>query len=404
MLSTLFEIQVRLARNVSLTFKRFLYDKIDWDVRLLSIIGARGVGKTTMLLQYYAEHYRQSSTCLYLSADNIIVQSTGLYEIAGQFFRSGGKRLMIDEIHRYPNWSNELKSIYDSFPDARLVVSGSSTLDLMKGGADLSRRLVAYRLPGMSFREYLQMEEGVELLPQSLDGLLAGHPGVASEVVTSLRTPVIQKFHEYLRHGVYPFYLEGLDLYLTRLANVVEKVLSADIPSVLGVRPESVPILRRLIFLVASSQPFAPNIERMASTLGISREFVYKYLETLQTAGILFHLPASGRGHRPVRKPAKVYIENSNLLAAIMGGGGHAHEGVVRETFFMHQVSQVSPLSYDPGEGVDFLTPDGRGFEVGGRSKSSAQLRGDSNKWLAVDDTEIGSGKRVPLWLFGLLY
>jgi uncharacterized protein len=403
MLDPFFEIQARLAAAVDARFRRFLHERVDWGARLFAVIGARGVGKTTMLLQHYVEEWGRPDACLYLSADHVGVQAKGLYEIAGAFFRGGGELLLVDEAHRYPGWAAEIKSIYDSYPRARIGLSGSSMLDLLKGGADLSRRMVSYRLPGMSFREFLCLETGVRFETIDLDALLSEHTSLATSVLERTGGTIVGHFRRYLEHGVYPFYLEGVDLFHIKLGNVVEKVLSEDIPSVMGVRPATIPVLRKLIHLVASSQPFTPNIERMATVLRVSREYVYRYLEYLHGAGIFALIPPPGRGLRAARKPAKICLDNPNLFPAVLGSAGmRAHIGAVREAFFHSQLREICALTTDPK--VDFRSETGLRFEVGGRSKDASQLGGDEDAWLAVDDVEVGSGRRIPLWLFGFLY
>lgn len=403
MLDPFIEIQARLAAHVDTHFKRSLYHQIDWEARLFALIGPRGVGKTTMLLQRYVEAHGDPAKCLYLSADHIHAQAMGLYEIGGVFFRGGGELLLIDEVHRYARWAAEIKSLYDAYPQARVGLSGSSTLDILKGGTDLSRRMVVYRLPGMSFREYLSLETGARFEASDLTTLLAEHTRLAAAALSSAGGTIIDHFHRYLDHGVYPFYLEGVDLFHVKLGNVVEKVLSEDIPSVLGVRPGAIPVLRRLIHLVATSQPFSPNIERIATALGISRETVYQYLDHLRRAGLFALIPGPGRGLKAARKPAKVYLDNPNLFHAVLGSAGvRAHVGAVREAFFQSQLRMIQTLTTDPK--VDFRADTGARFEIGGRSKGSGQLEGDQDAWLALDDLEVGSGRRIPLWLFGFLY
>ena len=403
MLSPFVEMTVRLAAAADLPFRRFLYERIDWDTRLFALVGSRGVGKTTMLLQRYREAWQDPARCLYVSADHVATQAVGLYEIAGEFFRSGGEMLFVDEVHRYPGWAAEIKSIHDAFPRGRVGITGSLMLDIIREGADLSRRMVTYHLPGMSFREFLSLETGLLHASVDLSTLLNKHPTLAAEILSRFDGSIIKRFREYLDHGFYPFYREGTDLFPIRLANVVEKIVSEDIPSVMGIRPGSIPLLRKLIHLVASSQPFPPNIKRIAVALGTSREFVYSSLEYLQRAGLFALLPPPGRGLKAVRKPAKVYLGNPNLFPAILGSAGlTAWLGAVRETFFLSQVGQIVSLTSDPK--MDFRSRDGLGFEVGGRSKGVGQIHGDPNAWLAVDDTEASAGRRVPLWLFGFLY
>ena len=403
MLEHFYEIQARVANSVELEFKRFLFDRIDWRARLFALIGPRGVGKTTMMLQHYKEHYGDPRECLYVSADNIRVQAVGLYEIAGEFFRLGGRLLLVDEVHKYPGWAMEIKNIYDSFPAGRMAVSGSSTLELLKGGYDLSRRLVSYRLPGLSFREFLALQTGSQVEPLSLEQLVAGHTELAGRIIKDAGGTILGHFRDYMDWGYYPFYLEGKDSYHAKLGNVVEKILSDDIPAVFGVRPTSVPVLRKMLHLVATSQPFAPNIERMAANLGISREYVNNFLEYLRLAGLFAFLGRPEGGFKAVRKPRKVYLDNPNLFPTLLASSEVAPRvGAIRESFFLNQVYSACGVAADAQ--VDFVTAGGYRFEVGGRSKGEEQLHGAKNAYLAVADIEIGSGRRIPLWLFGFLY
>ena len=403
MLSPFFEIQTRLVGSIGGDFKRFLFSGMDWGTRLFAVVGPRGVGKTTMFLQHFRQEYGSPRRCLYLSADHIQVQGLGLYEIAGEFFRTGGELLLIDEVHRYPGWAAEVKSIYDSFPGGRIGLSGSSMLDIIKGGTDLSRRLVVYRLPGLSFREYLALETGLVFDAVSLERLLSEHTEIAAAVIPRTGGTIVDHFRRYLDHGYYPFYLESVDLFHNKLGNVINKVISEDIPSVFGVRPANVPTIRKLVHLVATSQPFTPNIERISAALRISKEYVYQYIDQLRRAGLFIFLDPPGRGLKAVRKPQKIYLDNPNLFPAVLGTvGGRASLGAIREAFFLNQVREVTHLTADAR--LDFATAEGWRFEVGGRSKGSGQLTGVNGEWLAIDDIEVGSGRRVPLWLFGFLY
>ena len=403
MLTPLVEIQARLAAHTQSTFRRYLFSAIDWNTRLFALIGPRGVGKTTMLLQFFKEEFGDPARCLYVSADNVVVQGVGLYEIASQHFREGGEMLLVDEVHRYPDWASQVKSIYDAFPSSRLALSGSSMLEILAGNADLSRRMVSYSLAGMSFREFIELETGVAFEPVSLETLLSDHSKLAMKITQELNVAIMGLFRRYLSYGVYPFYPEGEALYHRKLENILQKVFSEDIPAVTSIRPEAVPVLRRLVYLVASSQPFAPNIERMANTLDASRPSVYNYIDYLVKAGVLAALAPPGKGHKALRKPAKLYLDNPNLFSAVLGERGEEGRiGTVRETFFHHQVSSQVHLTADPT--LDFRMESGQRFEVGGRSKTSTQREGDPNAWLAVDDTEVGTGHRIPLWLFGMLY
>ncbi len=369
----------------------------------MGIVGSRGTGKTTMLLQHLAETDTREQRELFISADHIHVQSVGLYEIASSFFRLGGEKIIIDEVHKYTNWQQELKNLYDSFPGAKIFFSGSSTLALQKGKGDLSRRAVFYTLPGLSFREYLHFAHGLRMLPVSLQSVLEDHAAIASEILT--RGPILGHFKEYMNYGVYPFFLEGREEYFPKLLNVIEKVLYEDILVVTGIKPSSIPVLKRILWLIATSQPFTPNIERMSRDLRISKEYVYNYLDSLERAGLLLSLLPSLTGYRLIRKPSKVYMDNTNLLRAVVGEIGlRNQEGAARETFFAHQLKAAGLSMRIPNQG-DFLVEGRYLFEIGGKKKGKGQIAGaEEDAFIVKDDIEIGHGNFIPLWLFGFLY
>jgi len=401
-LSEFFSIQAGLLRQVPRERSRYLKEKIDWNTRLLGIVGGRGTGKTTLLLQYLAEQDAGAQAQLYISADHIRVQAIGIYEISASFFRLGGKGIVIDEVHKYTDWAQEIKNLYDSFPDSRIFFSGSSTLALQTGKADLSRRAVFYTLPGLSFREYLYLAHGLVRSPISFSGLLENHPALASEILKS--GPILGHFMDYLDHGVYPFFLEGIRDYVPKLLNILEKVLYEDIPSAIGIKATNVPVLKRFLWLIASSQPFTTNIERMSRDLRISKEYIYTYLDALERAGLLSGLLPAETGYRLVRKPSKIYIENSNLFRAVAGElGTRDQTGTVRETFFAHQLRSAGKNIRVPRQG-DFLVEDRYLFEIGGKGKSKSQIKDADNAFVVRDEMEIGFGSVIPLWLFGFLY
>lgn len=401
-LSEFFSIQASLLGQVSRSRSRFLRENIDWNSRLLGIVGARGTGKTTLLLQHLAEQDHRHQRHLYVSADHIRLQASGLYEIASYFFRLGGETIMIDEIHKYANWSQEVKNLYDSFPTAKIFFSGSSTLALQKGKADLSRRAVFYTLPGLSFREYLSFAHGLEFQAVSLPELLQNHTIVASKLLKA--GPILGRFNDYLDHGVYPFFLEGIDDYLPKLLNVLEKVLYEDIPAAIAIKTANVPVLKRMLWLVATSQPFTPNIERMSRNLKISKEYVYTYLDSLERAELLSGFFSSETGYRLVRKPSKIYMENTNLLRGVAGQlGGKDQVGTARETFFAHQLKSAGANVRIPSRG-DFLVEGKYLFEIGGRTKGKSQVKDADNGFVVRDEIEVGFGNVIPLWLFGFLY
>lgn len=401
-LSEFFSIQTNLFSLVPKQRIRFLNENIDWNSRLLGIIGGRGTGKTTLLLQHLAGKEQGQQRNLYISADHIRVQATGLYDIVSHFFRLGGETIVIDEVHKYANWHQEIKNLYDAFPASKIFFSGSSMLALQKGKADLSRRTVFYTLPGLSFREYLYFAHGKEFHPVLLQDLLQNHSQVASKILE--KGPVLGHFRDYLDHGVYPFFLEGTEHYLHKLLNVLEKLLYEDIPAVIGVKTANVPVLKRMLWLIATSQPFTPNIERMSRNLTISKEYIYTYLDSLERAGLLSGILPSETGYRLARKPSKIYMENTNLLRAVAGElGGMDQAGTRRETFFAHQMKTAGMNVRIPSRG-DFLVEGQYLFEIGGSTKGKTQVKDVHNAFVARDDIEVGFGNVIPLWLFGFMY
>lgn len=401
-LTEFFSIQTGLLTKVPQQDSRFLKEKINWNNRLLGIIGGRGTGKTTLLLQHFVKQDKGSQRHLYISADHIRVQATGLYEIASSFFRLGGETIIIDEVHKYATWHQEVKNLYDSFPAAKIFFSGSSTLALQKGKADLSRRAIFYTLPGLSFREYLYFAHGLAFEPVLLPDLLKNHPAVASKVLE--KGPILGRLRDYLDHGVYPFFLEGVDVYHHKLSNIIEKVLYEDIPAATGIKTANVPVLKRILWLLATSQPFTPNIERMSRDMRISKAYIYIYLDFLERAKLLSGLLPAETGYRLVRKPSKIYMENTNLLRQVAGELGSKEQlGAVRETFFAHQMTGAGMNVRIPSRG-DFLVEGTYLFEIGGKNKGNDQIKDAANAFVARDDIEVGFGNIIPLWLFGFLY
>jgi predicted AAA+ superfamily ATPase len=351
------------------------------------------------MIQHYHQRYGSAEQALYLSADNIIVISHGLFEIADTYFKLGGKALYIDEIHKYPDWSLELKNIIDIYSDRQIIISGSSTLDLTKSKGDLSRRMVYYTLRGLSFREYLNLELGTRWQSYPLEHLLVDHAKLASEIIQGI--DILKYFAAYLVHGYYPFYLEGKNEYSSRLNNVIEKVICEDIASSYNLAQSKLPVLKKLLWLICSSEPMTPNIDRISKDLGVARESIYHYIEYLDQAGIIINLQKGSRGLKSVRKPAKIYMENTGLILAISERIS-PKQGTLRETFFANQLTAVARLTI-PEQG-DFLVNDQYCFEVGGKHKTNDQIKGVENAALALDGIEIGFKNTLPLWLFGFLY
>ncbi len=401
MLAKPFAIHNNTVKNVPLDFRRYLYSGIDWGCGAVCVTGARGVGKTTLLLQRYHAHYGDAEKCLYISADNPEAAGEGLFNLASEYFTSGGQALILDEIHKYPDWQTVLKNIIDTFRGRKLLVSGSSSLDLKKGKADLSRRFAYYDLKGLSFREYLALKTGAAFPVLKLDDILRGHPRYAQEI--SRRVTVLREFRDYLSGGYYPFFTESAPAYPGKVLNLIEKTLYEDVALAGNMKPGNIAVLKKILWLIAGAASFSPNIDKLSRELGISKLYVYRYLEYLEQSGIVTALRSAGKGYRSLRKAEKLFLENTSLLAAVNGSlKADAEEGAVRETFFINQVS-VTEIVTASGKG-DFTVNGSLTFEVGGGGKSARQIKGVKNSYLALDRIEIGAGNRIPLYLFGFLY
>lgn len=401
MLEELFFIHKKTVEDVPRDFKRYLYNRIDWDAPAVCIAGPRGVGKTTLLLQHYHEIYHDVEKCLYVSADNVAVAAAGLFQTAKEYFQYGGETLIIDEIHKYPLWQDELKSILDTFKKKKVMVSGSSSLALQEGKIDLSRRLVYYGLNGLSFREYLMLKEKIVLPAVTLQEVLSGHVTLAGKVSTGM--PVLKYFRQYLTTGYYPFSLEGEATYYSKLLNIVEKALYEDVAVTGNLKRSNVILLKRMLWLIASAGSLTVNIEKMSRDLGLSKEYVYAYLEYLESAGLIYCLRPGGKGYALARKPQKAYIQDPNLLGVLHHLlMSERDQGALRETFFVNQLKDIVKVT--ASEVGDFLLSDKYVIEIGGKDKDFDQIKGIRDAYVAADRIEIGAGKKIPLYLFGMLY
>lgn len=388
---------LRLLNTVSLKTRRFLYDRIDWRNRLIIIKGQRGTGKTTLVLQYIKSNFEDTEDTLYVSLDDIYFSANSLSELAEEFVTHGGRYLFIDEIHRYPGWSQELKNIYDFYPSLYLIVTGSSALSFSLAGADLGRRAVVYHLPELSFREYIYFSKEISFETIGLKDILTRHEAFTSRINEQVKS--VKYFREYLRYGAYPFILEGRDTYLEKVLALMNTVIDSDIPSIEDITYESRQKIRKLLLMLAVSPPFKLNISELSRKIRTSRDILFKYLILMEQSGILRMLRTSGIGHTIVRKPDKIYLSNPNMIYSI---NENAEIGTVRESFFLDQLSVLFPVSYT--KTGDFLVDGKYIFEIGGKAKTFSQIKDADNAFLAVDDTEYGFKKRIPLWLFGFLY
>ena len=393
----IYDISDRLIREVDSRFHRFLAQSLDWNVRILALSGPRGVGKTTMFLQFLKEHPEEARNALYVSLDNLWLNATELYDLAEHHVKHGGTRLLIDEIHYLPDWQRLVKNLYDNFKELRIAYTGSSILRLAEGQGDLSRRQVAYSLPCMSFREFLNFEYALEIPAVGIDELLKNHVDLAAQVTRRIK--VIPAFEKYMKMGCYPFYREEPEHFSQKLLQVVNQVLDVDLPKTEDVTPETVRKIRRMLTILASSTPQTPNVTALCRNLEMDRKQGLRVLHALRRAGLLGLLAEDAEALKHLGSPNKIYCDNANLMYALVG---NPDKGTSREAFFNSQFCVGHDLSY-PKQG-DFRV-DGRFlFEVGGLGKGFEQIADLPESYLAVDDLEVGRGARIPLWLFGFLY
>jgi len=387
--------KIRLAQ-INNNFERFLLNEIDFKNQMIGIKGARGTGKTTLLLQQMKRTPENES--MYISLDDIFFTENKLVYFAEDFHRKGGNYLYLDEVHKYPNWSQELKNIYDNLPDLKIVFTSSSALDINRGKYDLSRRALVYELPGLSFREFLQLKYNIILPAYLLTEILENTSGIASFILKKIKP--YQYFDEYLKAGYYPFFIENDKTYHIRLTGAVNIVIENELPYIYNIDFNSVVKLKKLVYLLASLVPYIPNISTLAKQTGTTRDSLLKYLQLLHNAHILKWLGRDAWGINFLNKPDKLFLENTNLAYALCDS--LPEKGNLRESFFLNQLSVKHKVTY-PEKG-DFLIDGKYLFEVGGRNKTKKQIAGIENAYIAADDIEYGFENKIPLWLFGFLY
>lgn len=389
------------AKKIALTdirFVRNLVNEIEWSARLIGLRGARGVGKTTLLLQHIKLHHPLDGTVLYASVDNIWFSEHKLYDVATDFAKRGGRYLYLDEVHKYPNWSQELKNIYDDLPELNVVFTGSSLLEMLNGNADLSRRAIVYEMQGFSFREYLNRNLELSLPIFGLTDVLHDHVHLSQEILSQVK--VLKYFSEYLRNGYYPFYNELPSLYYSRINEVINFIIEVEIPQLCAVDVAYVHKIKQLLYVVAESAPFIPNITKLSERIGITRNALLVYLNALHESRLTMSLQKQGNGLNLLQKPDKLFLENTNLMAAL--ADNQADAGNLRETFFANQLRYKHIVNISVQS--DFLVDGKYTFEIGGKEKGRKQLDGLDNAYIAADNLEYGFGDKIPLWLFGFLY
>ncbi|MHB1279342.1 MAG: ATP-binding protein [Bacteroidia bacterium] len=391
----------QLLASIQGDYKRYAYDTLPWEERMFGIKGPRGAGKTTLLLQYIKYGLKANANeALYISADHYWFYTHLLSEVVDEFYRNGGRYLFIDEIHKYPNWSIELKNIYDHYPNLKTVFTASSALEIQKGEADLSRRALMFELAGLSFREYLNLSLEKTLVSYSLNEILQDHRNLAAELKQAL-PPILPLFKQYLKIGYLPIFKESNEvLTLLKIQQIINTVIESDLSYIEGYSIHSAHKLKQLLGVIAECVPFKPNISALANKLNASRDSIYEWLQLLSRAKLIHLAQVAGKGVSILQKPEKIYFENSNLDYALKT---QPEIGSIRECFFFNQLKNAGHL-VELSAKSDFLIDSIYTLEIGGRNKEQKQIQGIQNAWLALDELESGNGNRIPLWLFGFLY
>jgi len=395
---TLLEQSERLVTNVSLNFKRYLYDFIKWDNRLIGVKGARGTGKTTLLLQWIKNQNLPTEKAAYFSLDDLYFTTHSLKDTVSQFYKNGGIILVLDEVHKYKNWSLEIKNCYDFYPDLKIIFTGSSIIDIAKQEGDLSRRALLYELVGLSFREYLVMLNSINLPTFTLDDLLFNSSEVKKKIPADFRP--LNYFSSYLNFGYYPFGIADTSSVHQRINQLVRTIVEIDMAELKDFDIRNAKKLLQLIYVIAQQVPFKPNISNLAIKTGIHRNSLNNYLYYLEQAKIISLLFPAGNSIATLQKPEKIVLNNTTLLNAL--AEEKSITGTARETFFVSQLSTFHKVQL-PKQG-DFIIDDRYTFEVGGKSKGQKQIEGIENAWIVKDDIELPMLKTIPLWMFGLLY
>jgi predicted AAA+ superfamily ATPase len=387
---SLIEFMESQLKQTTSTFHRYMYDQISWESRMFGLVGPRGIGKSTMILQYIKEH-RDFRHILYIGADHLYFSSHTLVETVDEFAKEGGEQIFIDEIHKYENWSRELKQIYDSHPDVKVGFTGSSVLDIYKGFSDLSRRAPIFMMQGLSFREYLKLFHNIEVSVYTLEDILE-----LKAVLTDVNHP-LPLFRDYLKRGYYPF--SGESDFEIRLRQVINQTMEVDIPQFANMNASTGRKLKKLLAVIAQSVPFKPVMDSLATVVGVSRNVLPDYFLYMEQAGMIGQLRDDTGGIRGVGKVEKVYLDNTNM--AYLLGSKTTDVGNIRETFFYNQMRVVSDVI---SSRISDFEIDGKTFEVGGKNKGKKQITDAKEGYVVKDDIEYGSDNIIPLWAFGLMY
>ncbi len=396
LLNELLENSTLLINSNNIAYERYFLKKIDFDQKLIGIIGARGVGKTTAILQYLKKLDVGFDKKLYISADMIEISDISLFEIAKAFQRFGGRVLAIDEIHKNPHFEKDLKNIYDRL-DLKVIFSGSSAIQLEHAKADLSRRATLYKVKNLSFREFLELELDSSLDAFTLEEIVQNHTEIAADLTKGFKP--FEHLKVYLKSGYYPFYFEDKTHYLMKLESTINTVIEVDLPSIFDMKYESIINLKKLVKLICSANPYELNISALSKKIGIPRDKLYRYIHYLNVGSVFLSVYPRTKGDSIFTKPSKLYLYNPNLYAAYCKT---VQKGTIRESFFANALVDIFDIHYS--KAGDFLVDERYTFEIGGKNKSFNQIKDLPDSYIVADDIEIGFGNKIPLWLFGFLY
>lgn len=380
-------------------FERELERKINWNARLISVRGSRGTGKTTLFLQHIKKTFSNNlNKVLYVNLDNIYFSNNTLVELAEKFASRGGTHLFIDEVHKYENWSKEIKNLYDDFPELHIAFTGSSLLEILNGRADLSRRTLVYELTGLSFREYLSLIKAHDFPIFTLEEILKNNEQISAEIASKIKP--FEFFDDYLSFGYYPYFLEGKDDYFNRLNETLNMILEVELPMLRGLEIAYIPRIKKLLAVIGESAPFIPNITQLAAKIGISRQTLLIYLKYLEDAKLINQLYKKSRGLSVLEKPEKILMENTNLIELF--NGENANTDSRRETFVLNQLLHSHKVDFS--EESDFFVDSKYTFEVGGKNKKRKQIQEIPDSYIIADDIEFGTDRQIPIWLLGFMY
>ena len=383
----------------TLDFIRSAENDINWNARLVCIRGPRGVGKTTLLLQHIKKTFSENlQNVLYVSLDNLYFVENSLIDFVETFVQRGGTHLFLDEVHKYPNWSQAIKNIYDDYPELFVVFTGSSLLEILNARADLSRRALVYNMQGLSFREYLSIKTKVELPILSLEEIIKNNEKLSSQIVSKVKP--FAYFEDYLKTGYYPFFLEGEDDYNSRLTEVINMILDIELPLLRKIDTSYISKIKKLLMVVAKSAPFIANTTELASMVGVARQTLLSYFDYLEESMLIKQLFKESRGLGTLQKPDKLFLENTNLMYAL--AEEKIEIGNIRETFVLNQLKKKHDVFFSIES--DFYVDNKYTFEIGGKNKKRKQIQGMESSYIIADNIEYGTDRRIPIWLFGFLY